>query len=108
MNIVDTRFGLKTDVSVSFSRYGSGELRLDLEEAESQEPWLTATVAVGAPGAIPKDCIAVKDYSENEGVANLLIANGLIESTPVASIKSGFVVVKVYRLTPIATALVQE
>ena len=52
------------------------------------------------PGVlVPEDCLAVKDYSENEGMVEFLKAEGVIEGDPVGKITSGFVEIPVYALT---------
>jgi len=82
-------------------RYGNGNLALEAMGAEGTQeegdPIVRVTVNPGVP--VPEDCIAVKNYSENEGMDNLLISLGIIEDTPVARIPSGFVEIPVYRLT---------
>jgi hypothetical protein len=104
MNIrfVDTRFNLDTLVEVTFERYRSNEICLSLSDAETGEDWATATSAFGV--ALPENCVAIKNWSENEGMAELLISNGIIEATPVNHIQRGFVSAPVHRLTAEAVA----
>jgi hypothetical protein len=104
MQLVDTRMGLNQPVEVAFARYRNGQIALTLVCPDGDD-WLTATSAVDA--AIPGDAVAVKDWSENEGVPDLLIAGGLIEPAPFMRIRSGFVAIPVYRLTAAALGLVQ-
>lgn len=52
------------------------------------------------------DEICIKTYSENEGLQECLIEQGLIEPTPVRSFESGFVVLPVHRLTEKGKALI--
>ena len=104
MKFTDTRFGLDTEVEAHFERYGSGEIAIQLFEVDTGEPWARATVSVGT--VIP-GCIAVKDYSENAGMSQLLARVGIIEGNPVQRIASGFVSIPVYQLTPAALELAQ-
>jgi hypothetical protein len=101
MKIIDTRYGLHEIVIAKFHRYQNGQTAIKLETTEG-EPWLSATVAV--PQAIPAGCVGIKDWSENEGVPDVLTDGGLIEGEPVQHVRSGFVTIPVYRLTPAALA----
>jgi hypothetical protein len=62
-----------------------------------------ATVSVYLPGAnrLPEGAFYLKDWSENELIANYLRANGLIEPVDAEPVKSGFVRVRAYRLTEV-------
>lgn len=55
------------------------------------------TVNVGFP--LLDDYIAVKDYSENEGMVEWLISQGLIEPEIFQTIKSGWVDIPIVKLT---------
>ena len=98
MEFIDTRFGLNAKVLVSFRQYASRETRIDLIEADTHEPWGTATVSVAGANLTP-DLVAIKDYSENEGMANLLLAAKVIEGSPVATLQIGYTKAPVYRLS---------
>jgi hypothetical protein len=99
MELIVTRYGLHQVVQARFDRYRNGQIALQLV-TEQDEPWLTASCAIDAP--IPAGCIAVKDWSENEGVPSLLARCGIIDGEPVARARSGFVAVPIYRLTAAA------
>lgn len=43
--------------------------------------------------------VSIKDYSENEGIVELLIFNNIIEKDPVAVSSSGFVTISTYKFT---------
>ena len=102
MQITDTRFGLNETVRIQFARYPNGQLALQLV-TEDGEPWLIATSATAFP--VPDGCIAVKNWSENDGVPDILVRGGVIEGVPLASVASGFVSVPIYRLTAAALAV---
>ena len=103
MEIIDNRFGADTRVSARFERYQNGQLALELVETETGEAWCTATVAL--PAGLPDDLIAIKSWSENEGMPEILERAGLIEGQPVQSVRSGFVQIPVYRLTAVGSEL---
>lgn len=58
-----------------------------------------AKVTVNPDVKIPKEFIAVKDYSENEGMVDLLKSIGIIDESPVHTIYSESVEIPVYALT---------
>ena len=57
---------------------------------------------------LPDDRIAVKDYSENEGMVERLKELDIITGDPVEYISSGFVDIGVYMLSEKGKKLVQE
>jgi hypothetical protein len=105
MEFIDPRYGRKQMVRTHFGRYGNGQTALRLCTPEG-EGWLTATVAVDHP--IARGVITVKNYSENEGVAEILIAGGVIEAPAERFVSTGYVRVPVYRLTAAALAEISE
>lgn len=54
---------------------------------------------VNTSTALSDDRIAVKDYSENEGMEDFLIRMGIIECDPIDYIISGCVSIGVFKLT---------
>lgn len=80
--------------------YGNGNLALELMGAEGSEyegePIARVTINPGCQ--IPDDCIAIKDYSENDGMVDFCKNLGII-SDLVATISSGWVEIPVYRLS---------
>jgi hypothetical protein len=102
MQLIDTRFGLKTPVVTTFKHYASGSLAL-LLSTEEGEPWSVASVAV--PGYTPPEgAICIKNWSENEGMEDLLLRAGVIVGAPLTHIPSGHVQIPVYRLSEQALA----
>lgn len=55
------------------------------------EPWTTATVNING---LSGDEVAIKNYSENEGILDLLVGLGVIEP-PHRQVASGFVVIDI-------------
>lgn len=70
-----------------------------IENYFHNEPMTVATVNLGP---LPDDRIAIKDYSENEGMVKSLAAAGFIEPSPCETVDSGFVRIPVHKLTPAA------
>lgn len=61
-----------------------------------------ATISVNIPDAapLPKGQFYLKNWSENEEIAQAMIAEGIIEAvTPPVSARSGFVTANAYRFT---------
>lgn len=57
--------------------YGDGTPALQIKDAETREPVMTVTVRlVGNPA--PEGHVWLKDWSENEGVTDALIAAGVV------------------------------
>ena len=65
-------------VELSFSRYSSGQLAIQIIEKETKCPYLTATVNVSEIKALLPNQIIIKNYSENRGVIDFFVENGLI------------------------------
>lgn len=96
MQLVDTRFDLNQTVLARFGRYSNGQTVIELM-CEDGESWLTATCAI--PSSIPAGAVAIKDWSENEGIVAILLTAGVIEGPPLARLPLGFLSVPVYRLS---------
>lgn len=58
------------------SLYSDGATRLDIRDAFTHEPLAIATA--NCVTYCPPDCIIVKDYSENEGMADALLKAGFV------------------------------
>ena len=79
--------------------YGAnGTLALQVFDAVDGDPLVTATVnPVGGP--VPKGMVAIKNWSENEGVEQAFIDAEIINAKPYAQLSQGYVTINVYRLT---------
>lgn len=92
-----------TEVRLYIQTYPNGRLGLQLtapmEDApEHEEPFMTMSVNLpNAPCGANE--VYVKEWSENEGATEHLIKWGVIEAEPVGEAVSGYVLVKLYRLT---------
>ncbi|MBZ9714453.1 hypothetical protein [Deinococcus multiflagellatus] len=85
-------------LDIKIKRYASGDLAILLEA--QGEPWAVASMSL--PGLAP-DEVAIKDYSENEGMLSDLLAAGVVEQ-PHRHLAAGFVQAPVCRLTAAARA----
>lgn len=83
------------NVSLRFDRYRNGRTCLSLV-SEYGEPLMVATVNL-PDVAVPKDCVLIKDYSENEGLLKVLIDNKIVSDTSIR-IPSGFVSIPMCKL----------
>lgn len=76
--------------------YHNGNNALQFIDIDAGEPYLTASVNPSVP--LPPDTLAVKNWSENNGVDDCLLCLGIIGDC-VGKIPSGFVTIPVYKLT---------
>lgn len=82
------------DVVLSRDKYGDGSLAVTLNDKRG-EP--VATVSAWLPVPPTDGCIWVKDHSENAGVLDALVAEGLLETTGNTQV-SGFVILQEARV----------
>jgi hypothetical protein len=75
-------------ISIRMLKYGNGQHRMEFIDSEDGFPVLVASVAIDE--SLGSDQIAIKDYSENEGVLKFLMEEGII-SSPLKYFNSGFV-----------------
>ena len=79
---------------VDYPRYSNGRTAIVL--THRGEDWATASVNVVAVGMEP-DEVGIKDYSENEGMLDALIAAGVVQA-PHRFADSGYVRIPICRL----------
>lgn len=103
LKIIDDRFGNKEAVDVVFHRYlGSNNVAIRLV-CETGEQWCMASVNV--PGnPLSDELVAIKTYSENEGIDAILIRAGIIQSEPLRYLACGHAITPIFRLTSEACA----
>lgn len=80
---------------VDIQNYGRGVLDIQLYTKETGEPMATASIRILGVGVSE---IAVKDYSENEGMYDTLLKAGIIRPKH-REVVTGWVIVPVCRLT---------
>ena len=78
--------------------YNNGRLALELIEVGTEEPIAVATVNL-PEAQIGTDEVIIKDYSENTGMQQMLIAAGVIQPEELQRIPTGFVTCPVHKLT---------
>lgn len=91
-----TPWGERVACTPQFSYYGNGRLALILVDPFTGER--VATASVNVPEVDLEDNeIAIKDYSENQGVLDALVDAGMVALTDRA-VASGFVTLPIVRL----------
>lgn len=92
---------LGTDCLIKTMKYNrTNHTCIQLYDMENGSPFATATVNL--PGIrLPHDhAVFIKDYSENDGMANSLIEAGVIFKDVIAIAGSGYCIYNAYSLTP--------
>jgi len=87
-------FGSTYNLQISHGAYLQGPPAIKLIDADDGMPYATATVYVGG---LRKDEVAIKNYSENEGVLDFLLENNIIHQ-PHRFIESGYVTLPICKL----------
>ena len=83
------------ECELTFLKYGNGRHAITLDEVGTGEP--IAVASVNLPDAtIEDDEVIIKNWSENEGVLELLVEAGIV--TPLRKLFTGFVQADVCRL----------
>lgn len=98
--IEDFRFGNQAPLEVVTGCYAQGRLAIEsLIESEPGflEPFARYTTNLG--GGTPEGHVYIKNWSEGEGVEEILLKAGIIEGDPVLFTASGFVMVPLYKVT---------
>lgn len=76
-------------------KYLNGRTAIQLISVEDNMPYCVATVNVDVP--LEENEVAIKDYSENEGMLDFLIANKVVEDTGKRT-ESGWVKIPICKL----------
>lgn len=87
-------FGKYYELTLQKTTYKNGGTALQLMDAEDGFPYAMATVWIEG---LAEDEVAIKNYSENEGILETLIDAGIVEK-PHRLVSSGFVNIPVCRL----------
>ena len=75
-------------------KYTSGNVCINLIDASDHCPYMCATVNVDG---LTENEVAIKNYSENEGILPVLIREGIVKS-PHRYVNSGFVKIPICEL----------
>jgi len=99
-----TKYGTYPNCEFVAGHYGNGNLALQVV-SNDEGPVTTCTVNPGE--VVPPNAIAVKNYSENDGMVNTLKEMGII-GRELYSIPSGWVEIPVFELTEKGLELFQS
>jgi hypothetical protein len=97
MKITHNFMGQSYVLEPTLKRYNNGQTCIQLIDTSDGFPFATATVAV--ENNLSKEEVAIKDYSENEGLLDTLLAYNIVEK-PHAFIQSGFVKIPICKKGP--------
>jgi hypothetical protein len=89
---------LDFDCIVETGQYNNGRLAIELYDKEDGEPVTTATINLPME-SMKADEVAIKNYSENEGIVEALKEAGVI-TEKVRDVGAGFTIVPVYKVNP--------
>lgn len=89
------------EVTLEVGRYGNGQLGVQMLDNQGL-PYTTVTVAIMSP--IDHTELAIKDYSENQGMLEWMMKEGIV-SAPVRYYESGFVRIPICPITDEAMPL---
>jgi len=82
-------------LNLNVAKYGNGQTSIRLIDAEDGMPYATATVSVQE--TLASNEVAIKNYSENTGILESLIAADIVEN-PHRHAESGFVSIPICKL----------
>ena len=92
-----TVFRNTNECDVYFTKYrDNNRVAILLQDKETGEPYATASVNLPHQ-TLKSDEVAIKDYSEGEGMLDDLVAAGIVEDTGKA-VGSGYVMIPIARL----------
>ena len=83
--------------TLEFGKYANDRVAIELIDIDNGEPVAVATVNI-PEAKISNDMIIIKNYSENAGMYEAFLNNGLIERS-IESVRTGFVVCPVCIMT---------
>lgn len=83
------------NVRLKFAKYNNGRTAIEIIDVEDGCPVMMATVNL-PEAVINDDEVIIKNYSENEGVLEFLIENGIV-SKPLRTVSSGWVTCPIVR-----------
>lgn len=88
-------------VDIHLGRYSAGGLpALFLIDSETGEPIAKCTINPDTEqeANVPDGCTVIKDWSENFGMSEFLIAHDVIDKLPITHVRCGFEIGHVHRL----------
>jgi hypothetical protein len=91
-NYVSKHTGDIYNLGLSVGKYANGQTSIQLIDIDDGFPYAVATVAVDCE--LKENEVAIKNYSENEGILKNLVNNDIIEN-PHRFTSSGFVTIPI-------------
>ena len=88
-------FGLRYLVFVRKEKYPNGSTRIQLYDSSDGCPYATATSTI--EGDLEEGEVAIKNWSENEGMVDFLVENNFVEN-PHRFVQQGFVKIPICKL----------
>ena len=89
------------DCDIIYGEYGNGRMVIQLFQTGVESPYLVATATVNLPDEkLDTDEIAIKDYSENEGMLTALVEAGIVTKIK-RLVSSGYVIIPICTYTGI-------
>ena len=93
-------FGNSYKVSLHTAKYANKTLAVYAKVIENNEPFCDISVNLPASVLLPKGAFYAKHWSENEGIPEQLIEQGVIQPINAPAVSSGFVDnIRAYTLT---------
>ena len=87
----------KWNCNVEYAFYGNNKPAIRLNNVNDGSPVAVASVNLEGIAKVNKGEIAIKDYSENEGMLKTMMDAGIV-SKPLRYAKSGFVTIPICKL----------
>jgi hypothetical protein len=88
-------FGERYLLFIRTETYKDGKIRIQLYDSVDGTPYATATAVID--GKLEQGEVAIKDWSENEGILEFLIQNEIVKE-PHRFVESGYVKVPICEL----------
>ncbi len=89
--------------TIKFASYGSGEIAILIVNTCGERECVATVALVGQGAPHPgENCVWLKDWSENEGIADALVKAGIVTLTGKTYAASRHVVARHAQLTPAA------
>ena len=90
-----SQFGERYLLFIKRETYKEGKVRLQLYDSKDGTPYATATTNI--QGELEVREVAIKDWSENEGILDFLVQNKIVKE-PHRFVESGYVKIPICEL----------
>lgn len=92
----ESKYGIYTNCQFMIGYYRNGNIGVEIWSEDGPITKVTTNPDI----SIGNDMIAIKNYSENEGMVDWLKSMDIIEPDPVRIVISGWVEIPIHKLTP--------